>query len=199
MAVKFISHREIAFRGLLGMLRTPPVAVMNYYSNLFLNARFVLGEDPRKLRKMDMETRRVECLVGVEHSPDNDKIQRAIRKITDLIRIYEEDKEEIESKWREGVSREEQKLIQEAHREVADKISDLEEQEYRLLLKLTPLMNLKMIETYMDNNMDLKSFFKENGRIVTQMELGAELDKIKTWVYQQAVEMMPNIRFTKLE
>lgn len=199
MAVKFISHREISFRQLLGMLRTPPVAVMNYYSNLFLSARFVLGEDPRKLRKMDMEIRRVECLVGVQYSPDSEKIQDLIRRIARLIKVYEADLEDIESKWREGVPKEEERLIKDAHKEATDKISRLEEQEYKLLLMLTPLLDLKSIETYMDNNMNLKSFFKENGQIVTQMELGAELDKVKNWVYAQAVELMPNIRFTKLE
>jgi hypothetical protein len=60
-------------------------------------------------------------------------------------------------------------------------------------------MNLKMIETYMDNNFDLKSFFKEHGKVITQMELNSELEKVKIWVYQEAVEMMPYIRFTKLE
>jgi hypothetical protein len=56
-----------------------------------------------------------------------------------------------------------------------------------------------MIETYMDNNMDLKSFFKEQGRLVTQMELNSELEKVRIWIYQEAVQQMPYVRFTKLE
>ena len=59
MALRFISHKEIAFRNLLGMLRTPSMAMMNYYSNLFLSAKFVLMEQPEKIIYLEKEIRRV--------------------------------------------------------------------------------------------------------------------------------------------
>ncbi len=198
MALRFISHREIAFRQLLGMLRTPPVAVMNYYTNLFLSARFVFGEQPDKIRKLDKEVRRVECMVGVKRTPDSDAVQRELLRLNADKNMCEAELQRIEGIYHSS-NEQDKKQLEMDFRELQSKMDRLENQEYQLLFRLTPLMPLKQIETYMDNNMDLKSFFKEHGRLVTQMELNSELDQIKVWVYQEAVEMMPYIRFTKLE
>jgi hypothetical protein len=198
MALRFISHKEIAFRQLLGMLRSPPVAVMSYYTNLFLSARFVFGEQPEKIRFLDKEIRRVECMVGVRIDVESDKIQQELAKIQQVKYLLENERQRLEAIY-DGVDEAEQKEVEDMFRDVSELAEGLERKEYFLLYKLTPLMNLKEIETYMDNNFDLKSFFKEHGKTITQMELNAELEKIKIWVYQEAVEMMPYIRFTKLE
>lgn len=198
MALRFISHKEVSFRNLLSLLRTPPVAVMGYYSNLFLSAKFVFGDQPEKTRYLDKEIRRVECKVGVKRTPDSDAIQQKLAELTSLEKDFEAQKHQMES-LHEVADLERQKEIELIYRGLAEQMDEVSRQEYNLLYKLTPLMDLKMIETYMDNNMDLKSFFKENGKVVTQMELNSELDRIKTWVYQEAVQLMPFIRFTKLE
>jgi hypothetical protein len=198
MALRFISHKEIAFRQLLGMLRSPPVAVMSYYTNLFLSARFVFGEQPEKIRYMDKEIRKVECMVWVRITAESDAIQRQLADITRLKQHLETERQKLEALY-DNFDGDNQKEIEKIFREVSETAEQLDQQEYQLIYKLSPLMNLKMIETYMDNNFDLKSFFKEQGKVITQMELNAELEKIKIWVYQEAVEMMSYIRFTKLE
>lgn len=198
MALRFISHKEIAFRQLLGMLRTPPVAVMNYYTNLFLSARFVFGDQPEKIRRLDKEIRRVECMVGTHISANTHQIEQKLKELANLRKEYENDINRLESLY-ENADEDAQKEIQQAYEEVQKALDNIDKHEYFLLYKLEPLYNLKMIETYMDNNMDLKSFFKEHGKVVMQMEVNSELEKIKIWVYQEAVEMMPYIRFTKLE
>lgn len=198
MALRFISHKEIAFRQLLSMLRSPPVAVMSYYTNLFLSARFVFGETPEKIRYLDKEIRRVECMVGVRIEKGSDEIEHQLADISSLRKMLDNDRERLEMLY-EGFGEEKQKEIESIFRGMSEMVEELDRQEYHLLFKLTPLMNLKMIETYMDNNFDLKSFFKEHGKVITQMELNSELEKVKIWVYQEAVEMMPYIRFTKLE
>lgn len=198
MALRFISHKEIAFRQLLGMLRSPPVAVMNYYTNLFLSARFVFGEQPEKIRYLDKEIRRVECMVGVKVEKDSDEIQKKLSEIRWMMRMLDAERQRLEVLY-ENFSEDRHKQIESIFREVSETADALDRQEYHLLHKLTPLMNLKMMETYMDNNFDLKSFFKEHGKVITQMELNSELEKVKIWVYQEAVELMPYIRFTKLE
>jgi hypothetical protein len=198
MALRFISHKEIAFRNLLGMLRTPPVAVMNYYTNLFLSARFVFGEQPDKIRHLDKEIRRVECMVGVNRTTESYEIQRDLSHLANLRRDLDAEKQQMEKLY-DMAGDEGKKELEQIFRGLAQQMDELDRQEYNLLFKLQPLMNLKIIETYMDNNMDLKSFFKEGGKVVTQMELSSELDKVKIWVYQEAVEMMPYVRFTKLE
>ena len=198
MALRFISHKEIAFRQLLGMLRTPPVAVMNYYTNLFLSARFVFGEQPDKIRFLDKEMRKVECMVGVQRTIESDQLQTELVDIAFLKKELESEKQQVESFY-ELADDDHRPELEAMFRAISDQIEQLDRKEYYLIYKLTPLMALKQIETYMDNNMDLKSFFKEHGKLITQMELNSELDKVKIWVYQEAVEMMPYIRFTKLE
>lgn len=198
MALRFISHREIAFRQLLGMLRTPPVAVMNYYTNLFLSARFVFGEQPEKIRHLDKEIRRVECMVGINRTAESYEIQSDLSHLANLKRDLDAERQHMERLY-DLAGDEGKKELEQIFRGLAQQMDEIDRQEYNLLFKLQPLMNLKIIETYMDNNMDLKSFFKEGGKVVTQMELSSELDKIKIWVYQEAVEMMPYVRFTKLE
>jgi hypothetical protein len=180
------------------MLRSPPVAVMSYYTNLFLSARFVFGETPDKIRYLDKEIRRVECMVGVVINAESDEIQRKLADISTLKKMLDTDRQRLEALY-EGLSEDKQKEVENIFRELSGVAEDLDRQEYHLLFKLTPLMNLKMIETYMDNNFDLKSFFKEHGKTITQIELNSELEKVKIWVYGEAVEMMPYIRFTKLE
>jgi hypothetical protein len=198
MALRFISHKEIAFRQLLGMLRTPPVAVMNYYTNLFLSARFVFGEQPEKIRHLDKEIRRVECMVGINRTAESYEIQSDLSHLANLKRDLDAERQHMERLY-DLAGDEGKKELEQIFRGLAQQMDEIDRQEYNLLFKLQPLMNLKIIETYMDNNMDLKSFFKEGGKVVTQMELSSELDKIKIWVYQEAVEMMPYVRFTKLE
>ena len=176
MALKFISHKEISFRTLLGMLRTPPVAMMNYYTNLFLSARFVFGEQPDKIKFLDKEVRRVECMVGVELTPDSDAIQYELKELGQGKKELVAERMGIENVYEKIDEKDEdkQRKIEMIYGSVSQQIDEIDRKEYILLNKLTPLMNLKMIETYMDNNMDLKSFFKEGGRIVTQMELNAD-------------------------
>jgi hypothetical protein len=198
MALKFISHREIAFRQLLGMLRTPPQAMMNYYSNVFLSARFVLSDQPDKLRFLDKEIRRVECLVGVFPTEDSTFVQDKLYQLFSERQSLMMDMTRLESMY-DAATKEEQKEIEEAHKEITAKVKQINAKEHYLLYKLQPIMSLKMMETYMDNNMDLKSYFKENMQAVTQLELASELDKVKIWVYQEAVQLMPYVRFTKLE
>ena len=198
MALRFISHKEIAFRQLLGMLRTPPVAVMNYYTNLFLSARFVLGDQQEKIRHLDKEMRRMECMVGVNRTADSDQIQKELVQLATLKQGFDMEKQKMEKLY-DMADEDKRKELELIFKGLAEQMDEVERQEYYLLFNLQPLMDLKQIETYMDNNMDLKSFFKEGGRIVTQMQLSSELDKIKIWIYQEAVQLMPYIRFTKLE
>jgi hypothetical protein len=198
MALRFISHKEIAFRQLLNMLRSPPVAVMNYYTNLFLSARFVFGEQPDKIKYLDKEMRRVECMVGVQRTPDSDQIQKDLQDLSILKRELELMRQQVESIYELSDDQNKEEL-EKMFRDISGQLDLLDKKEYYLLYRLTPLMPMKQIETYMDNNLDLKSFFKEHGKLITQMELNSELDKVKVWVYQEAVEMMPYIRFTKLE
>jgi hypothetical protein len=198
MALRFISHKEIAFRNLLGMLRTPPIAVMNYYTNVFMSARFVFGDQPVKIRFLEKEIRRVESLVGVEQTWDSNQIWDEFTQINTERKTIEYDMRRVESMF-DSATKEEQEDIIKLHQELTEKIRKLNGKEHYLLFKIQPLMDLKQIETYMDNNMNLKSFFKEHGKKVTQMELNSELEKIKIWVYQEAVQLMPYIRFTKLE
>lgn len=198
MALRFISHKEIAYRQLLGMLRTPPVAVMGYYSNLFLSARFVFGEDPDKIKHLEKEIRRVECMVGIWYQPDSYIIQEKLAVLARLRAETERDIERLESLY-ESTPEEGHAEIEQAFQIISRGMVQMNNMEYTLIFMLLPMMNLKMIEIYMDNNFDLKSWFRENGNKVTQMQINAELEKIKIWVYQEAVQMMPYIRFTKLE
>ena len=198
MALRFISHKEISFRNLLGMLRTPPQAMMNYYSNLFLSARFVLGDQPEKVRFLEKEVRRVECLVGVFPTEDSFNKQEYLMHLFSQRQQFEKDLMSLNSMY-EAAPDEERTEIEQAYQEVQKKVEELNAKEYYYLFKLQPIMSLKMIEIYMDNNMDLKSWFKENGQRITQLELASELDRVKVWVYQEAVQLMPYVRFTKLE
>lgn len=198
MTLRFISHRELAFRQLLGMLRVPPYAMLNYYTNLFLSAKFVFAEQPEKVRFIDKEMRRIECMVGVLQTSDSWAIQELLWKIWARQAEYRDDMLKIEAII-EGVDEKEREELIAVYNQILEKNRKLEIMEHYLLFKLQPLMDLKMIEVYMDNNMDLKSYFKEHGRKITQLELGAELDKVKKWIYGEAVQLMPYIRFTKLE
>ena len=137
-------------------------------------------------------------MVGVQRTSDSDQILDELNQLAILRRDADAERQRMEKLY-DLADKGKKKEVELIFNGWAEQMDVLERQEYHLLFKLQPLMNLKMIETYMDNNMDLKSFFKENGKIVTQMELSSELDKIKIWVYQEAVEMMPYIRFTKLE
>lgn len=198
MPLQFVSHKEISFRQLLGMLRAPPVAVMNYYSNVFLSAKFVLSDQPEKVRFLDKEIRRVECMVGVKPTANSRQIQDEFFNTFAKRKKLEENVAKIEGIY-ESVDKSEQEKLMKVYHDTQDAIQKLNNQEHILLFKLEPLMDLKTMETYMDNNLDLKSFFKEHGRVVTQLEISSELDKIKNWVYDEAVKLMPYVRFTKLE
>lgn len=198
MALRFISHKEIAFRQLLGMLRAPPVAVMSYYSNVFLSAKFVLAEQPEKIRLMDKEIRRVECMVGVVITAESSSILDKLQELYAERKNFEDDMRRVESMY-DNAEPDQQKDLMKLFHELQEKVKKINSKEHYLLFKLQPVMDLKMMETYMDNNLDLKSFFKEQGRLITQLEINSELDKIKNWVYDEAVQMMPHIRFTKLE
>lgn len=199
MALKFVSHREIAFRNLLGMLRAPPFAMMNYYSNLFLSARFVFGEFPDKLRYLDKEVRKVECMVGLMQNSETLPIKEQLRSLQQQRMVIENKMQRIEPLFEAAQRIDEQGSVQQLYDEMVQQVRQIDEQEHQLIFRLTPTMNLKMIETYMDNNYDLKSYFKESGRKVTQLEIAGELDRLKRWVYMEAVEMMPYVRFTKME
>ena len=198
MALKFISHKEVSFRNLLGMLRAPPIAIMNYYTNLFLSAKFVLSDQPEKMRFLDKEIRRVECMVGVYPTDNSSVIQDKLWQLFGERKQLELDLRRIESMY-DSSTEDEQKELMKTYQEVEKKISAVNAQEHYLLFKLQPVMDLKMLEVYMDNNVDLKSFFKESGHKIMQLEVNSELEKIKLWVYQEAVQIMPYIRFTKLE
>jgi hypothetical protein len=198
MALRFISHKEIAFRQLLGMLRAPPVAVMSYYSNVFMSAKFVMGDQPEKLRFLDKEIRRIECMVGVVITPESGLIQDKLQQLFGERYQLEEDLRRIESMF-DSAKEDQQQELMKTYQEVQDRIKVINGKEHFLLFKLQPMMDLKQMETYMDNNLDLKSFFKENGKLITQLEINSELDKLKNWVYNEAVQLMPYVRFTKLE
>jgi hypothetical protein len=180
------------------MLRTPPQAMMNYYSNVFLSAKFVLSDQPDKLRFLDKEIRRVECMVGVFPSEDSLIIQDKLNQLYAERQELEMDMTRLESMY-DSATDADKKEIEQAHQEIVEKKKQINAKEHYLLYKLNPIMSLKMMETYMDNNLDLKSYFKENLQRVTQLELASELDRIKIWVYQEAVQLMPYVRFTKLE
>lgn len=198
MPMRFVSHKEIAFRQLLGMLRAPPVAVMSYYSNVFQSAKFVLSDQPKKIRFLNKEIRRVECMVGIHDPQSHKKILDELNRLYAEHKKLEHDLMRIESMF-DNADPDEQKELVEAYKKVEDAIDKNDARQHFLLSKLQPLYDLKTMETYMDNNLDLKSFFKEYGRVVTQLDVTSELDKVKNWVYDEAVKLMPYIRFTKLE
>jgi hypothetical protein len=198
MPLKFISHREVSFRNLLGMLRTPPQAMMTYYSNLFMSAKFVFGDNPETIHYIDKEIRRIECMVGYYKTLESLELMAKINSLSAEKYVLERQKSLLEARW--GITpEEEQSKLMEDFEKVEKKLNELNNQEFFLYSQIEPLMNLKQIETYMDNNMDLKSYFKEGGQKVYQMQLLGELDRLKIWIYQQATEMMPYIRFTKME
>jgi hypothetical protein len=198
MALRFISHKEIAFRQLLGMLRTPPMAMMNYYSNLFLSAKFVLMEEPQKVVYLEKEIRRAECKVGVQPTSDSQIILKILDNLYAIERQLETYKHRVESIY-ETSSEEEQAEVGKAYQEIENQLKEIAKKEHYYLFRLQPLMPLKEIETYNDNFNNLKAFFKEGGKKVTQLELMGDLDKIKVWIYSEAMQIMPMIRFTKLE
>ncbi len=198
MPLQFISHKEIAFRQLLGMLRVPPYAMLSYYSNLFLMAKMVLIDEPRKVRYLDKEIRRVECLVGVVRTATSTQIQRKIRELGQEKEVLEADLLRIQSMF-DSADEKLKNELKETFEDTNKKIATIDGQEHFLLFKLTPKMDLKMIEQHTDNNINLKSFFKEDGVKLTQLELVSELEKIKLWIYQNVAERMKYVRFTKLE
>ena len=198
MPLQFISHKEITFRQLLGMLRVPPYAMLSYYSNLFLMAKMVLIDEPEKVRYLDKEIRRVECMVGVVRTTVSTQIQRKIRELGQEKAVLEADLLRITSMF-DSAEKEMKKELIETHEQVLKKTARIDAQEHYLLFKLTPKYNLKMIEQHTDNNIDLLSFFKEDGVKITQLQLVSELDNIKLWIYQNIAERMKYVRFTKLE
>lgn len=198
MPLRFISHKEVTFRQLLSMLRTPPFAMMNYYSNLFMLAQLVMSGQPDKTAYLEKEIRRIECIVGVHRTEDSGRIQKELEVLKHRKRYLLIDREHLMFKFQRATE-EEGKALEVDYGKLQSAIDAIDFEEHRLLLYLTPLMNLKMIETYADNNLDLKSFFKEGGKKVTQMELQAELDQAKKWIFMEVGQMMPHIRFTKLE
>lgn len=60
---------------------------------------------------------------------------------------------------------------------------------------LNPL-SLQEAEMRMYNNLDLLSGFQVNGQLITQYEINAKLEEIKTWLNQLLYEYLPHIRFT---
>ncbi len=198
MPLQFVSHKEIAFRQLLGMLRVPPYAMLSYYSNLFMMAKMVLIDEPEKVRYLDKEIRKVECYVGVVRTSTSPQIQRKIRELGQEKGMLEADLLRITSMF-DSADDELKKELIEAHEEVSKRVATIDAQEHYLLFKLIPKYDLKIIEQHTDNNIDLKSFFKEDGVKRTQLELVSELDKIKLWIYQNVAERMKYVRFTKLE
>jgi len=198
MALRFISHKEIAFRQLLGMLRTPSMAMMNYYTNLFLSAKFVLMEQPEKIVYLEKEIRKVECKVGVMPTSNSETILKILNNLYAIERQLEADQHRVESIY-ETSSEEEQDNVGKAYQAIETQLKEIAKKEHYYLFRLQPLMPLKEIETYNDNFNNLKAFFKEGGKKVSQLELMGDLDKIKTWVYSEAMQIMPYIRFTKLE
>ena len=198
MPLQFISHKEITFRQLLGMLRVPPYAMLSYYSNLFLMAKMVLIDEPEKVRYLDKEIRRVECMVGVVRTAVSTQIQRKIRELGQEKAVLEADLLRITSMFDSAEKEMKEELI-ETHEQVLKKTARIDAQEHYLLFKLTPKYNLKMIEQHTDNNIDLLSFFKEDGVKITQLQLVSELDNIKLWIYQNVAQRMKYVRFTKLE
>lgn len=199
MPLQFISYRELAFRQLMGMLRTPPFAMMSYYSNLFLTARFVLSDQPEKLKYLDKEIRRVEIKVGIKRTQESYDTLKMLQKIWYQQKSYKDDMAKIEVMVASLDKQEERNELIEVYKRLADDHDKLELQEHYLLFKLEPVMDLKTVETFMDNDINLKSYFKEGGVKVLQLDITSELEKIKNWIYEEATEIMKYIRFTKLE
>ena len=53
------------------------------------------------------------------------------------------------------------------------------------------------MERYMENNQNLKSFFKEGGKKITQFQIEAKLEEVIDWMNDLASDEMKYIRFTK--
>ena len=161
MPLKFVSHKEIAFSHLFGMLRTPPIAMMNYYSNLFLSAKFVFSGDDSKIRFIDKEILRIESMVGVREEKDSKKKLEQARELGLKRKKLEHELEELYAMIGIVTDEEESEKVIEKYKETKKKIDELNSKEYMFYHSLKPIMKLKEMETYMENNMDLKSFFKE--------------------------------------
>ena len=155
--------------------------MMSYYSNLFLSAKFVLMEQPEKVVYLDKEIRKVECKVGIVNTGYSETILKILINLYEIERQLEADQHSVESIY-ETSSEEEQAQVGQAYQDIEAQLKEITKKEHYYLFRLQPLMPLKELETYMDNNMDLKSFFKEGGKKVTQLELMGDLDKIKVWI-----------------
>lgn len=188
--------KEIAFRNFYEILKTPPMAMVGYYKNVIRAFTNLFYSQPELIRELNSRVRQIELMVGVLPTTQNLQAYNEYKELSKRLAEYEK-----EYSFLEGYI----PLIDDLYvisllagvmQNVTNKIQDFSKRTRRKLLQVEPSMSLSSIERYMENNVNLKSFFKEGGNKVTQFEIEDKLNKLIDWMNEIASDEMQNIRFT---
>jgi len=188
--------REIAFRNFYELLKTPSYAVLGYYKNLLRAFRSLFADNPEVIRQMRRKVREAELMVGVVRTPENLSKYREYMKLKQMESELEQELEflsnylPIENQWMN-------RMLGTIYNRNIEKLRELRYKLFRLIMSIKPLMSLSTMERYMENNQNLKSFFKEGGKKITQFQIEAKLEEVIDWMNDLASDEMKYIRFTK--
>lgn len=189
------TYREVAFRQFFELLKTPPMAVLGYYKNLVRSFNYLFSNNPDKIRHLEKEIRKVELMVGSIKTPENILRMRTYKEFKKRIESFKEEVDFINRYFPTPESKTNNMLLDVLKDDIAI-LSELEEEEYRLIMSITPKIEMPTIEQYMQNSPNLKSFFKEEGKKITQLEIYNALNTTVDWMNQEAAQEMRKIRFT---
>jgi len=191
------TYKEIAFRQFFDILKTPSIAMLNYYQNLIRAFHYLFADQPDKIRYLEKEVRKIELAVGIVREPENVKKYRLYQQFK---------KEKLEPLQKEidflekAFPFDNDKLFAKALKILENDYVELDKlnfKEYSLVMDIKPKMDLVTMEQYMQNSMNLKSFFKEDGKKITQLQIYSMLNNLVDWMNEQASKEMKKIRFTQ--
>jgi len=190
------TYREVAFRQFFELLKTPPMSVLGYYKNLVRAFNYLFSNNPDKVRYLEKEIRKVELMIGSVKTPENISKMLVYKKFKIKIESFKNEVTFINRYFPTYDSKTNNMLLDILKNDLTF-LSELEDEEYRLVMSIKPKIEMSVIEQYMQNSPNLKSFFKEDGKKISQLTIYNTLNKLVDWMNQEAAQEMRKIRFTQ--
>lgn len=188
--------KEIAFRNFYEILKTPPMAMVGYYKNVIRAFTNLFYSRPELIHELNSRIREIELLVGVLPTETNLIAYQEYKWVASRLDAYKKDYALLEAYLPLVDDLFLSHIIEGVLEHLSHRIEDFTIRVRRKLLQVQPIMNLASIERYMENNANLKSFFKEGGVKVTQFEIEDKLNQLIDWMNEVASDEMQSIRFT---
>ena len=189
------TYREVAFRQFFELLKTPPISILGYYKNLIRAFNYLFSNQPEKIRYLNKEIRKVELMVGYKRTSENIQNYRKYKQFMNDFNLLKEELDFLDNYFPTNDSKTNELLLKILQQDM-DAIANYEDEEYALIMAVQPKIEMPVIEQYMQNSMNLKSFFKEDGKKISQLQIYNALNKLIDWMNIQAAKEMRRIRFT---